>query len=181
MGVALVLRRVDWIGVATTGWGWLNAWPGLFTLTVSALVCQLAGVVLVVQDLRHYTRNQRLLVKMQRNIQGAFTNVTRERDAYWAAERQEKETEARKQMKSWAAFTTPKGADGAVKMMIGAVEFAKYLEHMNRQLWRVENLVEGLSLYTMEFRDTRTWAAWAGPLLLVAGIAFGSGAALLAL
>lgn len=148
-------------------------------MSATSVALQLAGVVLVVQDLRRHTRNLQLLGQVQRNIHGVFINVVRERDTLYADQlgRMEEQTRA-----TWGA--SPGSAlervqESFVGIMGGAAELTRMLERAQLQLRRAELLVQSLSLHANEIRDPRKWVTWLGPALLLVGIVSGGAATLL--
>ncbi|WP_458319586.1 hypothetical protein [Mycolicibacterium brisbanense] len=147
IAVGLLLRGVDdwpgvWVAVRRPGF--------LYALTGAALVAQLVGVALVIQDLHRYHRHLGMLMHILRTIEAAHNNIDKEEMAREAAQGNE-----------WFA------------------QMIRPVTDVSLRVGRLELMMQGLAAYHREFRDPRPWVTWSGPVLLFAGIVFGGAAALL--
>lgn len=163
------LRPVrDWVGARAGAtweyrrpqveavWRWLNSWAGLFTLAGVAVVFQLAGVVLVVHDVRFAARRMAWMDHW-----------------FMELERRMAAQDPKQQAKEIA-----RGPGG------GGDEWAFFYELFtmyNRDFAYLEGATNILRDFHRLSPGPGAWwtAPWLGPALLLAGIVFGGAAGLL--
>jgi hypothetical protein len=154
LALAILLRHyVHWPVV----WRWLESMPGLYSLTISALVCQLGGVVLVVWEVSQ--ANWRLLW-----LDHWFGELAKE-----MATIDPKALAEQAATQSQTKFLTPE---------LSARLLLPYLAY-KRDYGYLVGVTDILRTYPLLTRKRPTAPAWLGPTLLLLGIVFAGAAGLL--
>ena len=142
LGAAVLLRHVDWPGV----WHWLRSPPGLYVQAGTAVTFQLAGVVLVVQDLRRDTKALAQLGSNISVIEAALRNID---------------------VRELVREQYGDHVDDELTMLYGVPRAVTTL-----RLGATNLILRDLVAFQGAVRERVWWKRWLGPSLLVLGIAF---------